>query len=122
MTVRINEGEPVEIYSGAGGPWEFEVGLAQLVVGENTIVLEVVDNYGAKTSKTIKLNKKEVKTPILQSVAQYQIEPPNGSAKGVLFFIQRDRELKINVELSMTAKGEREKYTVLTGKYSTNYS
>lgn len=114
VTSRINAGEQVEIYSGSGGPWEFEVALSQLVVGENTIVLEVVDNSGAKTSKTIKLNKKEVKTPILQSVARYQIEPPNGSAKGVLLFIQRDRELNIKVELSMTAKGEREKYTVLT--------
>lgn len=114
VTSRINAGEPVEIYSGSGGPWEFEVALAQLVVGENTIVLEVVDNYGAKTSKTIKLNKKEVKTPILQSVARYQIEPPSGSAKGVLLFIQRDKELNIKVELSMTAKGEPEQYSVLS--------
>ncbi|WP_432702985.1 hypothetical protein [Lysinibacillus sphaericus] len=114
VTSRINAGEPVEIYSGSGGHWEFEVALAQLVVGENTIVLEVVDNYGAKTSKTIKLNKKEVKTPILQSVARYQIEPPIGSAKGVLLFIQRDKELNIKVELSMTAKGEAEQYTVLS--------
>lgn len=45
----------MEIYSGSGGPWEFEVSLAQLVVAENTIVLEVVDNYGAKTSKTIRV-------------------------------------------------------------------
>ena len=114
VTSRINTGETVEIYNGSGGPWEFEVELAQLVIGENTIVLESVDNYGAKTSKTIKLNKKEMKTPILQSVARYQIEPPSGSAKGVLLFIQRDKELKIKVELSMTAKGEAEQYTVLS--------
>lgn len=114
VTRRINAGEPVEIYSGSGGAWEFEVALAQLVVGENTIVLEVVDNYGAKTSKTIKLNKKEVKTPIFQSVARYQIEPPSESAKGVLLFIQRDEALEIKVELSMTAKGEAEQYTVLS--------
>lgn len=113
VTRRINAGEPVEIYSGSGGAWEFDVKLAQLITGENTIVLKVVDNYGAKASKTIKLNKKEVKTPILQSVARYQIEPPNGSAKGVLLFIQRDKELNLKVELSMTAKGEPEQYTEL---------
>jgi len=114
VTRRINAGEQVEIYSGSGGPWEFDVKLAQLITCENTIVLEVVDNYGAKTSKTIKLNKKEVKTPILQSVARYQIEPPSGSAKGILLFIQRDEALEIKVELSMTEKGGPEQYTVLT--------
>lgn len=114
VTSRINAGESVEIYSGSGGAWEFDVKLAQLRTDENTIVLEGVDNYGAKTSKTITLNKKEVKTPILQSVARYQIEPPSGSAKGVLLFIQRDKELNIKVELSMTAKGEPEQYSVLS--------
>ena len=55
-----------------------------------------------------------MKTSILQSVARYQTEPPSGSAKGVLLFIQRDKELNIKVELSMTAKGELEQYTELT--------
>ncbi|WP_337982602.1 hypothetical protein [Lysinibacillus sp. C5.1] len=114
VTRRINAGNAVEIYSGAGGAWEFELALLQLVVGQNTIVIEVVDNYGAKASKTVTLNKKEVKTPILQSVARYKIEPPKGSAKGVLLFIQRDEELDVKVELSMTLSGEQEQYETLT--------
>ncbi|MFJ3386347.1 hypothetical protein [Lysinibacillus sp. NPDC086135] len=114
VTQRINSGNSVEIYSGTGGVWEFEVALAQLNVGENVIVVEVIDNYGAKTSKTIKLNKNEVKTPILQSVARYKIEPPKGTAKGVLLFIERDRELDLKVELSMTLAGEQEQYETLT--------
>lgn len=80
VTYRINTGNPVQIYSGPGGTWELEITLSQLAVGENTIVVEVIDNYNAKTSKTIKLNKNTVKTPILQSVARYKIEPPKGSA------------------------------------------
>ncbi|MFJ7663950.1 exo-alpha-sialidase [Lysinibacillus sp. NPDC097162] len=114
VTRRINSGNAVEIYNGSGGAWEFEVTLSQLVVGQNTIIIEVVDNYGAKTSKTVTLNKKEVKTPILQSVARYKIEPPKGSAKGVLLFIQRDEELDIRVELSMTLNGEQEQFETLT--------
>lgn len=114
VTRRINAGNAVEIYSGASGAWEFEVILSQLVVGQNTIVIEVVDNYGAKTSKTVTLNKKVVKTPILQSVARYKIEPPKGSAKGVLLFIQHDEELDMRVELSMTLNGEQEQYKTLT--------
>lgn len=114
VTRRINAGNAVEIYSGTGGAWEFELALSQLVVGQNTIVIEVVDNYGAKASKTVTLNKKEMKTPILQSVARYKIEPPKGSAKGVLLFIQRDEELDVKVELSMTLSGEQEQYETLT--------
>lgn len=111
---RINGANPVEIYNGTGGTWEFDVSLSQLLVGENTIIIEVIDNYGAKTSKTIKLKKNEIKTPILQSVARYKIEPPKGSAKGVLLFIERDEEVDLKVELSMTLAGEQEQYETLT--------
>ena len=114
VTYRINTGNPVQIYSGPGGTWELEITLSQLVVGENTIVVEVIDNYNAKTSKTIKLNKNTVKTPILQSVARYKIEPPKGSAKCVLLFIERDEELDLKVELSMTLTGEQEAYVTLS--------
>lgn len=111
---RINSENPVEIYSGPGGTWEFDLSLAQLIVGENTIIIEVIDNYGAKTSKTIKLKKNEVKTPILHSVARYKITPPAGSAKGVLLFIERDEDMDLTVELSMTLAGEQEQYETLT--------
>lgn len=114
VTRKINSGDPVEIYSGQGGAWEFDLSLSQLVVGENTIVIEVIDNYGAKTSKTIKLKKNEVKTPILHAVARYKITPPAGSAKGVLLFIERDEEMDLKVELSMTLAGEQEQYETLT--------
>ncbi|MED4551202.1 hypothetical protein P9305_00625 [Lysinibacillus capsici] len=113
VTRKINGGDPVEIYSGPGGAWEFDISLAELIVGENTIVIEVIDNYGAKTSKTIKLNKNAVKTPILQSVARYKISPPKGSARGVLIWVQRDEELDLKVELSMTLVGEQEQYVLL---------
>ncbi|MCM0624522.1 hypothetical protein M5J14_08275, partial [Lysinibacillus sp. OL1_EC] len=114
VTRKINGGNPVEIYNGPGGAWEFDVSLAELVVGENTIVIEVIDNYGAKTSKTIKIKKNEVKTPILHAVGRYKIKPPAGSAKGVLLFIERDEEMDLKVELSMTLAGEQEQYETLT--------
>lgn len=113
VNYRINGANPVEVYNGAGGAWEFEVSLAQLVVNENRIIIEVIDNYDAKTSKTIKLNKNELKTPILQSVARYKISPPKGSARGVLIWVQRDEELDLKVELSMTLVGEQEQYVLL---------
>jgi len=114
ITKKVNANNPVEIYNGPGGAWEFDVSLAELVVGENTIVIEVIDNYGAKTSKTIKLKKNEIKTPILHAVARYKITPPAGSAKGVLLFIERDEDMDLTVELSMTLIGEQEQYETLT--------
>nr|WP_054549316.1 hypothetical protein [Lysinibacillus sphaericus] len=118
VTRKINGGDPVGIYSGSGGEWEFEISLSQLIVGENVIVIEVIDNYGAKTSKTIKLKKNEVKTPILHAVARYKITPPAGSAKGVLLFIERDEDMDLTVELSMTLVGEQEQYETLTANNS----
>ncbi|WP_313150814.1 Ig-like domain-containing protein [Lysinibacillus capsici] len=114
VNYRINGDNPIEIYDGAGGAWEFEVSLGQLQVGENLIVIEVIDNYGAKTSKTIKLKKDEVKTPILHAVTRHKITPPAGSAKGVLLFIERDEDMDLTVELSMTLAGEQEQYETLT--------
>lgn len=114
VTRKINGGNPVEIYNGPGGAWEFDVLLAELVVGENTIIVEVIDNYGAKTSKTIKLKKNEVKTPILHAVGRYKIKPPAGSAKGVLLFVERDEDMDLKVEISMTLAGEQEQYETLT--------
>lgn len=114
ITKKVNANNSVEIYNGPGGAWEFDVSLAELVVGENTIVIEVIDNYGAKTSKTIKLKKNEIKTPILHAVARYKITPPAGSAKGVLLFVERDEDMDLKVELSMTLAGEQEQYETLT--------
>lgn len=100
------------------GKWAFDIALSQLVVGQNTIVIELMDSYDFKVSKTIKLNKNEVKTPILQSVARYKISPPKGSAKGVLLWIQRDGALDLTVDLSMTLKGEQESYVPLTATHT----
>ncbi|WGT37315.1 hypothetical protein QH639_15850 [Lysinibacillus sp. 1 U-2021] len=77
-------------------------------------MVKVIDNYNAKTSKTIKLNKNTVKTLILQSIARYKIEQPKGSVKGVLLFIERDADLAVKVELSMTLTGEQEQCITLT--------
>ncbi|KOY81587.1 hypothetical protein I6G82_08280 [Lysinibacillus macroides] len=114
---RLNGGNSVALEI-IEGKWAFDITLAQLQVGQNTIVVELMDSYDFKVSKTIKLNKNEVKTPILQSVARYKIEPPKGSAKGVLLWIQRDEQLDLTVELSMTLQGEQEQYVTLTADHT----
>lgn len=114
VAYKINGGLSKEIYRGKDSAWNFEVSLKELVVGENAIVVEVTDSYNFKTSKTIKLNKNEVKTPILQSVARYKITPPKSTAKGVLLWIQRDIGLSIDAEISMTLNNEQEQYIAMS--------
>ncbi|QDQ03140.1 hypothetical protein FOH38_23350 [Lysinibacillus fusiformis] len=116
-TYRLNGGNSVALEI-VEGKWEFDIALAQLQVGSNTFVVELMDSYDFKVSKTIKLNKNEVKTSILQSVARYKITPPKGSAKGVLLWIQRDEDLNLTVDLSMTLKGEQESYVPLTAMHT----
>ncbi|CAM5245661.1 hypothetical protein LSPH24S_06402 [Lysinibacillus sphaericus] len=49
MTSRINAGEPMEIYSGSGG----RLGVLSITCTISSVL--VVDNYGAKTSKIIRV-------------------------------------------------------------------
>lgn len=114
VSYRINNNNSVEVYNGPGDAFSFDVMLGQLNVGQNTITIEAADNYGAKYTKTIKLNKKEVKTPLLQSTARYKIEPPSGSAKGVLLWIQRHKNLQIDIKINMTLKGEPENFVSMS--------
>lgn len=110
VSYRINKGLNTEIYRGKDGNWSFELSLKNLLAGENTIVVEVVDSFGAKTSVEKKLNKTIISTPILSSVARYKIKPSNGTAKGVLVWIQRQEGLSISAEISMVLAGEQENF------------
>lgn len=111
---RINGGNSVQVASGTSGAFDFEVSFAQLVTGPNTIVIEAIDSYGAKTSKTVKLNKNVVETAQLKSTARYKILPPSKTAQAVLLWIERDKDLAIDVAISMTMTGEAESFVPVT--------
>lgn len=116
VTYKINGGLAKEIYRGKGAAWDFEVTLKELKVGENAIVVEVTDSYNFKFSKTIKLIKNEVKTPILQSIARYKVMPPSGSAKGIFLWIQHQKGLGVGAEISMTLQNEQERFVEMDYK------
>ncbi|MGE7621680.1 hypothetical protein ACQKMD_01135 [Viridibacillus sp. NPDC096237] len=110
VSYKINTSLATEIYRGKGGDWTFDVAFSSLKIGENIIIVEVIDSHNFKTSKTIKLNKAVNSTPILNSVARYKIVPPTGTAKGVLLWIQKEKGLNIDAEISMTETGVQEKF------------
>jgi len=114
VSYKLNNGLATEVHSGQGAPFTFDLKLADLKVGENLVVVEVIDSYNFKTSKTIKLNKTENLTPLLKSTQRYGITPPSGSVKGVLLWIQRDKNLAVSASSSMTLTGEQEVYKPMT--------
>lgn len=114
VSYRLNGASSVQIAEGVSGLFEFEVTFGQLNVGTNEIIIEAVDSYGAKVSKTVKLNKSTVESPLLRSTVRYKINPPTGSARGVLLWIQRDENLDIDIALCMTMQDEAESFVPLT--------
>lgn len=113
ISYRINGNVSKEVARGADGTFDFTLSLAQLKNGNNTISVEAIDSYGAKTSRTIKMSKNTIATPLLQSTVRYLIQPPKGSAQAVLLWLQRDQDLAVTASLHMGMKGEAEAFTLL---------
>lgn len=113
ISYRINGSISKEIARGTDGTFDFTVSFAQLKNGNNTISVEAIDSYGAKTSRTIKMSKNTIATPLLQSTVRYLIQPPKGSAQAVLLWLQRDQDLAVTASLHMGMKGEAEAFTLL---------
>lgn len=115
VSYQLNGGIPVEVYNGAPGNWSFDLQLKSLQKGDNTVVLEVTDIYGVKTSKTLKITKTPNTIPLKNAVAVWKITPPAGSAQEVLAWIQREiGDLAVNAEVSMTNAGEQENFVPMT--------
>lgn len=118
---RINGGDFVEVFSGTDGNWEFEMPLYKLKNGENVISIEAIDSYDFKTSQTLTLNKNTVSTQVLKGVTRYTINPPSGSAKGILLWVQHHKDLIIDsCSISMTDNAEAEKFVKMTHTTTVN--
>lgn len=114
---KIANGSYTEIYSGSGGSFSFQLLLSTLAIGVNTITIQATDNYGAVTSKTLQVTKAENTQPLKTAVTRYKMTPPNGTAKGVLLWIEREvGDLVVDVEISMGMAGEAENFVPMTKK------
>ncbi|MED4399761.1 hypothetical protein [Metabacillus fastidiosus] len=114
VNYKLNNRLTTEILRGVAGPWSFNLKLKDLIDGENMIVVEVIDSYNFKVSKTIKLNKTANLTPLTQSKQRYKITPPTGSAQGVLLWIQREEGSTVSTKISMTTGSEQEQFVPMT--------
>lgn len=106
-----------EVYTseGAGGEFSFRVTLSQLTVGPNSLTVRATDHFGAVDTKTITITKAGNVIPLKTAVTRYKLTPPNGTAKGVLLWIERETgDLVVDAEISMTAAGEPENFQPMT--------
>ena len=106
---KLNNGELVNVDL-VDGNFSFSVNIGSLNIGENEVKIEATDSFNAVTSKIIKLSKNKENQSILNSVVRYKAFPPTGSAKGIVLWVQRDKNLRVNVEASLTNSGEAESF------------
>lgn len=107
---RINTGALIDLPLN-NGEWIVTLPIKQLVDGNNNIAIEVTDSYNFKSTKTIRLRKDFRATELAESVQRYKIEPPRGSAKGILLWVQREESQTVEASISMVDSGSQESYT-----------
>ena len=108
---KIGSGLYTQVYSGVGGAFTFNVLLADLLVGVNTITVQATDSYGLSTTKTLRVTKSANTRSLLKSVATYKLTPPNVSADGIVLWVQRETgDLSVEAEISMSANGAAENF------------
>lgn len=118
---RIRNGSFVEVYNGNGGPFEFTFPLSSLNSGTNAITIRATDSYGATTNRTFSVQKKWDAVPLKHLEKRYKITPPNGSAQGLLAWIQREvGDLDVTAEISVTAAGEPENFVPMVWQSTAN--
>ncbi|WP_277679638.1 hypothetical protein [Gracilibacillus dipsosauri] len=115
VSYKINNGSYQQVYSGQGGVFEFQVEVGSLNDGENNVTIRSQDSYGAEVQKVLRVNKSGESVPLKTAVERYKIIPPNGTAKGVVLWLQRETgDLIANARIHMGANGEPENFQDMT--------
>ncbi|MET3288380.1 UNVERIFIED_CONTAM: hypothetical protein ABID98_000950 [Brevibacillus sp. OAP136] len=110
MTWKLNNGTPQNLPV-SNGVWSFIVGVTNMQEGTNTILVTATDQYGAKSTKTITLNRTTTKTPLRVSHARYKVAPPNGTTREIIAWLQREKgDLVVSGDLSIVGSGQPENY------------
>lgn len=115
VSYKINNGSYQQVYSGQGGAFEFQVAVGDLNNGENNVTIRSQDSYGAEVQKVLRVNKSGESVPLKTAVERYKIIPPNGTAKGVVLWLQRETgDLIANARIHMGTNGDPENFQDMT--------
>lgn len=114
VTFSINGGEEQQVYQGPPSAFTFNVLLANLKVGANTVIIKATDTYNTSGTKTLTINKAHNAVPVNKAVARYEIVAPTGTARSVLLWVTRTLgNLNIDASISLTNANEAENYVYL---------
>ncbi|MEK4132048.1 hypothetical protein NYE67_20750, partial [Solibacillus sp. FSL W8-0474] len=118
----VNDAAFTEIYNGLNGQFTFNFPVKLLNVGANTIKVKAVDSYSAETIKTITMKKEENLVTLARGENRYKVTPPNGRARGLVLWIERDSTLEVKARISMVNEGQPEVFEDMVWNRTENVS
>lgn len=113
LKYRLNDGQLTEVYSGAPGVVTFEIPVATLVDGYNTLMLQAVDSYNFQSQKTYKINRTFNGADLSTSVARYKLNPATGIAAGVVAWIERNTAANVTAAISIVDENAAENFETM---------
>ncbi|WP_353096258.1 hypothetical protein [Tissierella praeacuta] len=120
INYKINSGSFIKLNTGMDRDFEIRIPISNLNDGNNNVTIQAKDSYGAITEKVVKLNKEKNVQPLKTAVREYKMIPPDGAAKGILLWIQREvGDLTTKVEIKFGNKSYQELPVSHTGLVTT---
>jgi hypothetical protein len=120
VTYQINSDSAVQVYSGTGGSWSFDLPMSSLQTGENTITIIALDSKNFSGTKTFTITKFAPETALLQSTVRYRVLPQNATTTGIIVWVRRHKNLTVSAEACLMASGGTESYASMTLDSTTN--
>lgn len=111
VSLRINENTSKQIYSGVPSTFTTDIKISDLIEGNNTLTITAKDTFDFVTTKTVTIKKTRNATKLNKAIARYKVNPPSGSAKQILAWVQKEiGDLIVDADVSMVLAGENESY------------
>lgn len=111
ITAQVNNDKPQTIPI-EDGEWSFSFAVKQLNEGGNTLTFKVADQYGATSTKQIKLTNSVHASPAPVSITRYQLHPPE-PITDIILWIKHKADDDIQVYASFVDEGQADNFVLL---------
>ena len=113
--LRLNESTSKPIYSGVPSAFKTDIKISDLIEGSNTLTITAKDTFDFVITKTVTIKKTKNATKLKTGVARYKVNPPSGSAKQIIAWIQKEvGDLIVDADVSMVDADAQEVYVPMT--------
>lgn len=115
VSLRLNESTSKQIYSGVPSAFTTDIKISDLIEGSNTLTITAKDTFDFVITKTVTIKKTKNATKLKTGVARYKVNPPSGSAKQIIAWIQKEvGDLIVDADVSMVDADAQEVYVPMT--------